>query len=166
MFAGLRSELPGVTTMTRTLTIATMLLLTACTPAASQFRSPLDPFVPRDTDEVVAIVTAFELMHLDCGGRMSSAAQTFTARRYNDPRYRAIGSMLQDVSGTSVQEIEKLIAELRILRDRLQKEAARVQHEIVGYAGLIQNARRSARTISGTLGFWRNDRDDTPRISA
>src|SRR2546427_99662 len=63
-----------------------------------------------------------------------------------------IGSMLQDVSGTSVQEIEKLIAELRILRDRLQKEAARVQHEIVGYAGLIQNARRSARTISGTLG--------------
>jgi hypothetical protein len=74
--------------------------------------------------------------------------------------------MLQDVSGTSVQEIEKLIAELRILRDRLQKEAARVQREIVGYAGLIQNARRSARTISGSLGFWRNDRDDTSRISA
>jgi hypothetical protein len=77
-----------------------------------------------------------------------------------------IGSMLQDVSGTSVQEIEKLIAELRILRDRLQKEAARVQREIVGYAGLIQDARRSAATISGSLGFWRNDRDDTPRISA
>jgi hypothetical protein len=76
------------------------------------------------------------------------------------------GSMLQEVSGTSMQEIEKLIAELRILRDRLQNEAARVQREIVGYAGLIQDARRSARTISGSLGFWRNNPDDSPRISA
>jgi hypothetical protein len=76
-----------------------------------------------------------------------------------------IGSMLQHVSGTSVQEIEKLIAELQILREMLQKEAARVQHEIVGYAVLIQNARRSMRTISKSLSF-KNDRDDTPRISA
>ena len=77
-----------------------------------------------------------------------------------------IGSMLQHVSGTSVQEIEKLIAELQVLGDMLQKEAARVQREIVGYAGLIQNARRSVRTISESLSFWQNDRDDTPRISA
>ena len=77
-----------------------------------------------------------------------------------------IGSMLQDVSGTSVQEIEKLIAELQILRETLQKEAARVQHEIVGYAVLIQNARRSMRTISDSLSFLKNDRDDTTRISA
>ena len=40
-----------------------------------------------------------------------------------------------------------------------------MQREIVGYAGLIQNARRSARTISGSLGFWRNDRDDTPELA-
>ena len=77
-----------------------------------------------------------------------------------------IGPMLRHVSGTSVQEIEKLIAELQLLGDMLQKEAARVQREIVGYAGLIQNARRSVRTISESLSFWQNDRDDTPRISA
>jgi hypothetical protein len=77
-----------------------------------------------------------------------------------------IGSMLQHVSGTSVQEIEKLIAELQILRDMLQKEAARVQREIVGYAALIQNARRSMGTISEILSSWRHDRDDIPRISA
>ncbi len=68
-----------------------------------------------------------------------------------------IGSLLQRVSGTSVHEIEKLIAELQILRDMLQKEAARVQREIVGYAALIQNARRSISTISESL---------TPRITA
>jgi hypothetical protein len=77
-----------------------------------------------------------------------------------------IGSMLQHVSGTSVQQIEKLIAELQILRDMLQKEAARVQREIVGYAALIQNARRSMGTISEILSSWRNDRDNIPRISA
>ena len=77
-----------------------------------------------------------------------------------------IGSMLQHVSGTSVQEIEKLIAELQILRDMLQKEAARLQREIVGYAALTQNARRSMGTISEILSSWRHDRDDIPRISA
>ena len=77
-----------------------------------------------------------------------------------------IGSMLQQVSGTSVQEIDKLIVELQILRDMLQKEAARVQREIVGYATLIQNARRSMGTISEILSSWRDDRADIPRISA
>jgi hypothetical protein len=76
------------------------------------------------------------------------------------------GEIRELVSGTSVQEIEKLIAELQILREMLQKEAARVQREIVGYAVLIQNARQSMRTTSEILSFWQNDRDDTPRISA
>jgi hypothetical protein len=98
-------------------------------------------------------------------------SRTATAPRVpqqNDNELAAsnIGSLLQRVSGTSVHEIEKLIAELQILRDMLQKEAARVQREIVGYAALIQNARRSISTISESLSFWQSDRDDPPRISA
>src|SRR6266480_3911030 len=58
-----------------------------------------------------------------------------------------VGLLLRRVSGTSVQEIEKLIAELYILRDLLQNEAARVQREIVGYATLTHGARQSMRTI-------------------
>ena len=87
-------------------------------------------------------------------------------RNDNELAASNIGSMLQHVSGTSVQEIEKLIAELQILRDMLQKEAARVQREIVGYAALIQNARRSISIISESLSFWQSDRDNSPRISA
>ena len=98
-------------------------------------------------------------------------SRTATAPRVpqqNDNELAAsnIGSLLQRVSGTSVHEVEKLIAELQILRDMLQKEAARVQREIVGYAALIQNARRSISTISESLSFWQRDRDDPPRISA
>ena len=76
-----------------------------------------------------------------------------------------VGSLLQRVSGISVQEIEKLMAELQILRDILQNEAARVQREIVEYVVLMQGARQSMRTISESLSFWKNDRD-IPRVSA
>ena len=77
-----------------------------------------------------------------------------------------VGSLVQQVSGTSVQEIEKLITELQILRDMLQSEAVRVQREIVEFAALIQNATRSIRTSSESLSLWQNDREDTSRMRA
>ena len=42
-----------------------------------------------------------------------------------------ISSLLQRVSGSSVQEIERLIGELQTLRDKLQNEGQRVQREII-----------------------------------
>jgi hypothetical protein len=68
-----------------------------------------------------------------------------------------VGSLVQRVSGASLQEIEKLIAELHMLRETLQNEAARVQREIMEYATLIQDARQSLRTISESLRFWKGD---------
>jgi len=96
------------------------------------------------------------------------ASQDTTAPRLqqgNDNELAAsnIGSLLQRVSGTSIQEIENLIAELQILRSKLQNEAARVQSEIVGYALLIQDAKKSISTISESLSFRRNDHD-TPKV--
>jgi uncharacterized coiled-coil DUF342 family protein len=83
----------------------------------------------------------------------------------SDNELADVGSLLQRVSGTSVQEIENLIAELQILRDKLQNEAARVQREIVAYALRIQEARKAISTISESLSFWRND-GDPPKIGA
>jgi len=62
-----------------------------------------------------------------------------------------VGSVVQKVSGTSVPEVENLIAELQILRGKLQNEAARVQREIRDYAVLIQGAKKSITTISRSL---------------
>ncbi len=76
-----------------------------------------------------------------------------------------VGLLVQQVSGTSVQEIEKLIAELHMLRETLQNEAARVQREIMGYAILTQDARQSLRTISESLSFWKGD-PAAPIVSA
>src|SRR5438034_10675731 len=69
-----------------------------------------------------------------------------------------VGSLLQHVSGTSVQEIEKLIAELEIVRDTLGKEAGRGQRGIVGYNALIENGRGWIRRLCGRLDFWQGDR--------
>src|SRR5262249_53147186 len=69
-----------------------------------------------------------------------------------------VGSLVQKVSGTSVQEVEKLIAELQMLRGKLRNEAARVQRGMVGYAVLLQEGKKSIDTISDSLSFWKKSR--------
>ena len=54
-----------------------------------------------------------------------------------------IGTLLQRVAGTSVQEIDRLIGELQRVRELLQNEGARVQREIVEFATLSQAAMQS-----------------------
>jgi transposase len=66
-----------------------------------------------------------------------------------------ISSLLQRVSGTSVQEIDKLIGELTTLREMLANEGARVQREIVEYATLSQAAMQSTKIIAESLGHWK-----------
>jgi hypothetical protein len=66
-----------------------------------------------------------------------------------------VSLVVQQVSGTSVQQIENLIGELRILRDKLHNEAARVQRRIGDYAALIQDAKKSLGTISESLSSWK-----------
>ena len=82
-----------------------------------------------------------------------------TLRRHpeNDSEMVAsnINSLLQRVAGTSIQEIDKLIAELQTLRDRLSTEAARVQREIVEYATLSQAAMQSTKIIAESISSWK-----------
>jgi hypothetical protein len=75
----------------------------------------------------------------------------------------SISSLLQRVSANSVQEIDGIISHLKILRDRLQDERARVQREIVGYASLSQAAMRSTKIIAESLSHWKRI-PDAPSI--
>jgi len=67
-----------------------------------------------------------------------------------------IGSLVQRVSASSVQEIDALINELQILRERLHDDGKRVHREIVQYASLSQAAMQSTRAITESLGPWKN----------
>jgi hypothetical protein len=66
-----------------------------------------------------------------------------------------ISSLLQRVSGSSVQEIDRLIGELQTLRDMLHSEGARVQREIIQYANLSQAAMQSTKIIAESLTNWK-----------
>ena len=66
-----------------------------------------------------------------------------------------IGTLLQRVAGTSVQEIDRLIGELQRLRELLHNEGARVQREIVEFATLSQAAMQSTKIISESLTHWK-----------
>jgi hypothetical protein len=67
-----------------------------------------------------------------------------------------ISSLLQRVSASSVQEIDRLISELKTLRERLHKEGERVQREIVEYASLGRAAMQSTKVIAESLSNWKS----------
>jgi hypothetical protein len=75
-----------------------------------------------------------------------------------------ISSLLQRVSGSSVQEIDRLIGELEALRATLQQEGERVSREIVEYATLSQAAMQSTKALSESLTRWSRV-GDAPSIS-
>ena len=67
----------------------------------------------------------------------------------------SINMLVERVAGTSVREIDNLIAELQGVRDFLQAEGERVQREITSYAQASQAAMSSAKIISDSMGQWK-----------
>ena len=85
-------------------------------------------------------------------------------RRTPDPASeQAVGnitSLLDRVSGSSVTEIDSLIADLRNVRDFLQSEGDRVQREIASYAQLSQVAMTSVKIIAESMSQWKSQVSD------
>jgi hypothetical protein len=76
----------------------------------------------------------------------------------------SIGSLLQRVVGSSVQDIEQLIVELQAMRTSLESEGARVQREIIEYAHLSQSAMQTTKVIAENLAK-RKVHTDAPNLS-
>ena len=62
-----------------------------------------------------------------------------------------LGSLIQRVAKTALQEIDSLLAELWRRRENLLSESARVQREIIEYAKLSQSAVQSTQIITQRL---------------
>lgn len=71
-----------------------------------------------------------------------------------------INSLLDRVSGSSVGEIDALIADLRNVRDFLHSEGERVQREIASYAQLSQVAMTSVKIIAESMSQWKSQVHD------
>jgi hypothetical protein len=73
-----------------------------------------------------------------------------------------INSVIERVSGASVAEIERVIAELSRVRDMLRTEGERVQREVAGYASLSQAAMTSMKIIADSVQQWKTQ---TPQVA-
>jgi hypothetical protein len=62
-----------------------------------------------------------------------------------------IPSVIQRVSANGVREIDRLISDLKILRERLHDEGERVQREIVEYAAMSHAAMQWSKIIAWSL---------------
>ena len=70
-----------------------------------------------------------------------------------------LGLLLQRVSLNSVNEIDELISELKILRDQLQHDGDRMARDILGYASLSQTAMQSTKILTESLTNRKNGAD-------
>ena len=78
----------------------------------------------------------------------------------------SIETLVQRVAGTSVQEVDGLIAELQRLRALLEEEAARVQRNLAEYdAHLSQSAMQSTKIIAESLAQLRQVGDWSPHTA-
>ena len=73
----------------------------------------------------------------------------------NSEAANSIHSLLDRVSGSSVTEIDSLIADLRNVREFLKSEGERVQREIASYAQLSQVAMTSVKIIAESMSQWK-----------
>jgi hypothetical protein len=85
------------------------------------------------------------------GERPGDAPMVRSPEAESEAVANSIGSLLQRVAGSSVQEIDQLIADLQIMRTSLESEGARVQREIIEYAHLSQSAMQTTKVLAENL---------------
>ena len=73
--------------------------------------------------------------------------------------------LVQRMGGTSVQEIDGLIAELQTLRALLQEEGERAQRKLAEYAHLCQSATQSTKIITDSLKQLKPAQNDATRTA-
>jgi hypothetical protein len=78
-------------------------------------------------------------------------------RDENDTGVENATNLIDRVSGASIEEIDRVIAELQGMRDMLRREGERVRRELTGYAGLSQSAMASMQVIADTLAQFKPD---------
>jgi hypothetical protein len=66
-----------------------------------------------------------------------------------------LGTLMRRVAGTSTREIDNLISELKILREKLQADGSRVQRDIEEYAALNQSVIQLTKIISDGMNHMR-----------
>jgi hypothetical protein len=79
-----------------------------------------------------------------------------------DAAVDSVNLLIERVAGQTIAEIDRVMGELRNMRDMLRREGERVQRELTGFAGLSQSAMMSMKIISESLEQWKPGSISTP----
>jgi hypothetical protein len=74
----------------------------------------------------------------------------------SDQSNNHVNALIKQVSGASIEEIDRVIRELNSVRDLLRGEGDRVTREIAGFASLSHAAITSMRVIADSIAEWKN----------
>jgi hypothetical protein len=117
------------------------------------------PERPTETDQAIAAATtAVEQVEGEIRAFVRRDVSVFRRSRpeTGGDAVDNISSVIDRVSGASVTEIDRVIAELTTVRDMLRSEGERVQREIAGYASLSQAAMTSMKIIADSMAQWKS----------
>jgi len=111
-----------------------------------------------DQASVAAATAAVEQVEGEIRAFVRRDVSTFRRPRTEtgDVAVDNISSVIERVSGASVAEIDRVIAELSRVREMLRTEGERVQREIAGYANLSQAAMTSMKIIADSVTKWKS----------
>jgi hypothetical protein len=73
-----------------------------------------------------------------------------------------VNRLIEQVSGGSMEQIDRVILELQGVREMLRTEGERVTREISGFASLNHAAMTAMRVVAESLAQWKNGAQVTP----
>lgn len=94
-----------------------------------------------------------EFVRRDVAPRRPAAAG---AEATLEPVADNLNALIRRVSGASMEEIDRVIAELQTVRDMLRHEGERVSREIAGYASLSHAAMTAMKVIGESVTQWKS----------
>jgi hypothetical protein len=79
-----------------------------------------------------------------------------------DPGTDHVNKLIDQVSGGSMEQIDRVILELQGVREMLRTEGERVTREISGFASLNHAAMTAMRVVAESLAQWKNGAQVNP----
>jgi hypothetical protein len=79
-----------------------------------------------------------------------------------DPAADHVNKLINQVSGVSMEQIDRVILELQGIREMLRTEGERVTREISGFASLNHAANTAMRVVAESLAQWKSGAQINP----
>jgi hypothetical protein len=78
------------------------------------------------------------------------------AATVGDPAADHVNKLIGQVSGASMEQIDRVILELQGVREMLRTEGERVSREVAGFASLNHAANTAMRVVAESLAQWKD----------